>query len=204
VKIKETARQSVERRSAATGPSVWEQAHKSSKRVATYARRKKQMKQFSRIAALLVLLVASFVPAFAATGVAQLKGTYNFQVVGVQNQYGYYQPNSNTFVVVTNGVCPKGDTCVRAAVEKLTVGTISFDGAGKATFLSIAKYGQGSGGPVKGTVWPYTVSGFNGYLGTAGNGAALSLGSYNSAGIATVVLFLTTDTVPSTGTAVLQ
>jgi hypothetical protein len=162
------------------------------------------MKKAFSVFTMLTLFFALAISANASTSLASLKGTYNFQVIGVQNEYGYYKPNSNTFVIISNGKCPAKTTCLWGAVEKLTVGTISFNGAGKATFLSVASYNEGTGGPVKGTVWPYSVSGFNGYLGPAGNGAALSLGSFNSGNVATVVLFLTTDTVPSTGIATLQ
>ena len=151
---------------------------------------------FSTIAVFIALLV----PAFGATSVASLKGTYAFQISGVSNQYGYYV--SNVWHQVNT--CPAKTNCQNQAFPKLTVGTISFNGAGKATFLSITQYNQGSGGPVKGTVWPYTVSGFNGLLGTIGNGASLTLGAFNAAGHAMVVQFLTIDKQPMAGTAILE
>jgi hypothetical protein len=55
--------------------------------------------------------------------------------------------------------------------------------------------------------YKYVVSGFNGTLtipGAKGAIVSLSLGSYNAAGIATVVQFFVTDTNPSLGTAILQ
>lgn len=156
-----------------------------------------------KVFAIFLLFASLLVPSFAgAATVASLKGTYAFQIAGVANNYGYY--SGSTFVKVTSA-CPKTATCSNYAFPKLTVGTISFNGAGKATFLSIVQYNQGStGGPVKGTVWAYTVSGFNGYLGPVGNGAALTLGSFNAAGHSTVVQFLTTDKQPLAGTAILE
>ena len=157
------------------------------------------MKRFTAVLAL-ILMLAAVVPAVAATSVASLKGTYAFQISGVANQYGYYV--SNVWHQVNT--CPAKTNCQNQAFPKLTVGTISFNGAGKATFLSITQYNQGSGGPVKGTVWPYTVSGFNGLLGTIGNGASLTLGAFNAAGHAMVVQFLTIDKQPMAGTAILE
>ena len=40
---------------------------------------------------------------------------------------------------------------------------------------------------MEGAVWSYSAFGFNGAMGTATNIAHLTLGSFNSAGIATVV-----------------
>ena len=156
--------------------------------------------KLNRIFSMFALFAALLVPAFGATSVASLKGTYAFQISGVSNQYGYYV--SNVWHQVNT--CPAKTNCQNQAFPKLTVGTISFNGAGKATFLSITQYNQGSGGPVKGTVWPYTVSGFNGLLGTIGNGAALTLGAFNAAGHAMVVQFLTIDKQPMAGTAILE
>ena len=156
--------------------------------------------KLNRIFSMFTLFAALLVPAFGATSVASLKGTYAFQISGVSNQYGYYV--SNVWHQVNT--CPAKTNCQNQAFPKLTVGTISFNGAGKATFLSITQYNQGSGGPVKGTVWPYTVSGFNGLLGTIGNGASLTLGAFNAAGHAMVVQFLTIDKQPMAGTAILE
>jgi hypothetical protein len=129
-----------------------------------------------------VMLVS--LSAFAGDGA--LKGTYAFQLAGVAN------------IQKANGTVKYVDT-------RITVGTISFDGAGHAKFLTVANYNNGGGnGPKAGDVWPYTVSGNTGYLGTSGNGAALSLGAYNAHGVAMVVLFLTAGNSPNTGEAVLQ
>jgi hypothetical protein len=107
-----------------------------------------------------------------------------------------------------SGTCPKGETCQTQTFQKVTVGTLSFNGAGEATFLTVTQYDRSgepnSGGPVKGTVWPYTVSGFNGQLGTESNGAAMVLGAFNASGIASVVQFFIADTNPKTGVATLQ
>ena len=138
-----------------------------------------------KLFSVLAIMLALLVPAMAApVGAAQLKGTYSFQVAGI---------------TTTNKNVP---------VEKITVGTISFNGAGKATFLSVSQYNQQSGGgPVKGTVAIYKVAGNVGTLtiaGAKGGTVSLSLGSYNAAGIATVIQLFIPDTQPSLGTAVLQ
>lgn len=146
-----------------------------------------------------VLAIAS--TSFAATSVASLKGVYNFQLSGFSNENGYY--SGSTWVQV-NGTCPSTQHCFTQAFPRLTYGTISFDGAGHATFTSIASVNGGSGGPTKGTVWAYSVSGFNGALGSATNGAYLTLGSFNTAGVATVVTIRTADNNPETGVAVLE
>ena len=152
--------------------------------------------------AMLFLSALSFA---APIGVAQLKGTYSFQISGTTNAGGYYVGNVWHYV---NGSCPAGKNCMTQAFPKLTVGTISFNGAGKAEFMSIAVYNPSgepiTGSPVKGSIWPYSVSGVTGLLGTQGNGAVLTLGSYNASGIATVVLMLTDDKVPEPGVATLQ
>jgi hypothetical protein len=158
-----------------------------------------------RILFSLALLLATVFPAAAATGVAQLKGTYYFSITGITNAGGYYTGSTWHYV---SGPCPKGVTCQNQTFQKVTVGTISFNGAGKATFLTVAQYDPSGepngGGPVKGTVWPYTVSGVNGLLGTSANGATLVLGAFNSAGIASVVQLFIPDTNPKTGIATLQ
>jgi len=154
------------------------------------------------ILAVIVLAVAS--TSFAGTSVASLKGVYSFQLQGVSNQYGYY--SGNTWVNMNGKPCPKGLYCSNQAFGKATYGTLSFDGKGHATFLSITEVnnGGGGGGPVKGSVWPYSVSGFNGAIGTATNGAYLTLGNFNAAGIATTVFIRTPDSSPELGTAILQ
>lgn len=146
------------------------------------------------IATVLALASTSF-----ATSVASVKGVYNFQLSGFSNENGYY--SGSTWVQV-NGSCPTNQHCFVQAIPKLTYGTLSFDGAGHAKFLSIV--GGGSGGPTTGAVWAYSVSGFNGAIGTATDGAYLTLGSFNSAGVATVVTMRTAGNNPNTGVATLQ
>ena len=150
----------------------------------------------------LVALLASVLalaPASFATSLASVKGVYNFQLAGFSNENGYY--SGSTWVQV-NGSCPTNQHCSVQAIPKLSYGTISFDGAGHVKFLSIT--GGGSGGPTTGSVWAYSVSGFNGAMGTATDGAYLMLGSFNSAGVATVVTMRTAGNNPSTGVATLQ
>jgi hypothetical protein len=159
------------------------------------------MKKTTLVATLVAMMLAVVSTGLAATSVASLKGVYNFQVAGISNEYGYY--SGSTWVQVS-GACPKGDSCFVQAFPRLTYGTISFDGLGHATFLSVATVNSGSGGPTKGSVWAYSVSGFNGALGSATNGAYLTLGSFNAAGIATVVTIRTADSNPDTGVATLQ
>jgi len=161
------------------------------------------------ILAIVGLMVALALPGFA-TSVASIKGTYSFQFSGVTNQYGYYcgagQSGNCPWHNLNGAACPKDVQCGNVAFAQVTVGTISFDGAGHATFLSIANYNQEGGGnaPKKGTVWPYSVSGNNAFLGSAGDGASLSLGSFNSAGVATVLQMFIAQTNPAIGTAILQ
>jgi hypothetical protein len=150
---------------------------------------------------LTAVILAMVSMSFAATSAASLKGVYNFQLAGFTNENGYY--SGSTWVQV-NGSCPTNQHCFTQAFPKLTYGTLSFDGAGHATFTSITSVNGGSGGPTKGSVWAYSVSGFNGAIGTATNGAYLTLGSFNSAGVATVVTIRTADTNPETGVATLQ
>ena len=158
-----------------------------------------------RMFAVIALLLASVFPAAAATSAASIKGVYSFQVIGVTQRYGYY--NKNTWVSI-NGGCPKNTACFNNAFAKLTVGTISFDGKGKAKFLSFKSYGPGNnGGPTVGTLYPYSVAGFFGTLtipGPHGGTVSLSLGSFNSANVAAVMQFFIPDTQPSIGTAILQ
>lgn len=162
-----------------------------------------RLKSFFATLALFFTLV---LPSVAApVGVAQLKGVYSFQLAGISNVSGYYVGSTWHYV---NGNCPVNQHCMTQAFPKLSVGTISFSGTGKATFLTSVNYNPSgspnNGGPVKGNVWPYTVVGVTGLLGTKANGAVLTLGSYNTSGIATVVLMLTDDTVPTPGVATLQ
>lgn len=151
------------------------------------------------ILALMVLILGSSMS--FATSVSSLKGVYNFQISGFTNENGYY--SGSTWVQV-NGSCPTNQHCFTQAFPKLTYGTLSFDGAGHATFTSITNINSGSGGPTKGSVWAYSVSGFNGAVGTATDGAYLTLGGFNSAGVATVVTIRTAGNNPNTGVAVLQ
>ena len=157
-------------------------------------------------AAWFVIVIAMFLaiasPSFAATSVASLKGVYSFQLDGLTNQFGYY--SGSTWVNLNNGACPAGHSCFNQAFSKLTYGTLSYDGLGHATFLSITNINGGSGGPVKGTIWPYSVSGFNGAIGSATNGAYLSLGNFNSAGVAQTVLIRPSGNGSELGVAVLQ
>jgi hypothetical protein len=156
---------------------------------------------------LFVILMAAVLAipstSFAATSVASLKGVYNFQIAGLTNENGYY--TGSTWHQV-NGNCPQGESCLVQAFSQLAYGTLSFDGKGHATFLSITHVngGGGGGGPVNGTVWAYSVSGFGGAVGSASNGAYLTLGSFNSANIATVVTIRTAGNNPQTGVATLQ
>ena len=163
------------------------------------------MKKLFSIVITLAVLIA---PSFAVTGNAQLKGTYSFSIGGTTEAGGYYVKNVWHYV---NGNCPAGQHCQTQVFNKLTVGTIYFNGAGQAKFLSIVNYDPSGepngGGPVVGTVWPYSVSGFNGQLGTAGNGASLRLGSFNASGISTVVLLITdlsSSSGPKMGVGTLQ
>ncbi|MGA8150561.1 MAG: hypothetical protein WB952_06405 [Terriglobales bacterium] len=159
------------------------------------------MKKAALFLMLMATVLVTAATSFAATSVASLKGVYNFQVAGFSNENGYY--SGSTWVVVT-GTCPTNQHCFTQAFPRLTYGTLSFDGAGHATFTSVTGVNQGSGGPTKGAVWAYSVSGFNGALGTATNGAYLTLGSFNSAGVATVVTIRTAGGNPNTGVATLQ
>src|ERR1700674_2023776 len=168
----------------------------------------KAMKSFSLF---LSLMFFALTPAFAVApvGVATMNGVYSFQVIGVSQQWGYY--NGGTLVNV-NGNCPNPQTkggCFNLSFAKITVGTISFDGKGHAKFLTFLKYGQGngSGGPTVGVLYPYAISGQTGTLtvtGTNGGVVSMTLGSFNAAGLATVVQFLIPDTNPSIGTAMLK
>lgn len=160
------------------------------------------MKKAALLVILMAMVLAIASPSFAATSVASLKGVYSFQIQGLTNQFGYY--SGSTWVNLNTSPCPSTQHCFDQAFGKITYGTLSFDGAGHATFLSITSINGGSGGPVKGTVWAYSVSGFNGAIGTTSNGAYLSLGDFNAAGVAQTVLFRTADTHPSLGVAILQ
>jgi len=138
--------------------------------------------------ALLPLLMAT-VLAIAATGVAQtsaasIKGVYKFQMGQVATETGYY--SGNTWHQAT-GTCPGSEHCSDQSILRYTSGTVAFDGAGHATFLSVTAVNGGCGGATEGSVWAYSVFGFNGAMGTGTNVAHLTLGSFNAAGVATVV-----------------
>jgi hypothetical protein len=140
-----------------------------------------------KIASLLLLMatvLAIAATSVAETSVASIKGVYKFQMGQVITENGYY--SGNTWYPVTN-TCPTTEHCANQTILRYTSGTVSFDGAGHATFLSVTSVNGGCGGAVEGAVWSYSVFGFNGAMGTATNIAHLTVGSFNSAGIATVV-----------------
>jgi|SRR5271167_1283938 len=148
-------------------------------------------------------------PAFAAApvGVGHLNGTYDFQVIGVKNTYGYF--NNSGGIVSTNGGCPKNVQCQNIAYESIAIGTINFDGKGHAKFLGFSGINQGGGGPKVGVAYPYSLgpAGLVGSLtitGPQGGTVSLSPANFNAAGIATTILLFIPDHNPSTGTAVLQ
>jgi len=159
------------------------------------------MKKAMRLGMLMAAVLTMVSTGLAATSAASIKGVYNFQVSGIDNQNGYY--SGSTWVQVT-GNCPTNQHCFVQAFPTITYGTLSFDGLGHATFLSVAGVNSGSGGPTKGAVWAYSVSGYNGAIGSSTNGAYLTLGSFNAAGVATVVTIRTAGNYPSTGVATLQ
>jgi len=138
----------------------------------------------------------------SATSVASIKGVYAFQMHGITNEWGYY--SGSTWVNLNGAQCPKNEQCMNQAFGKAVYGTISFDGLGHATFLSITSVNEGSGGPTKGTVWTYSVSGYSGAIGTASDGAYLTLGDFNSAGVAQTVFIRSADSNPEMGLAILQ
>jgi hypothetical protein len=103
-------------------------------------------------------------------------------VFGVNNAYGYYA--NNTFVPVSNN-CPTNEYCSNIAESTATYGTLSFDGAGHATFISVTSVNNGGGGPATGDVFTYSVSSSSEHIlllsnpNSSGNGAHLVLGDYN-------------------------
>ena len=129
------------------------------------------------IFSMLVLMLVSVAPSFAAT-VASLHGSYAFQVSDAGTIGGDTGTN-NTKVV-----------------SRVTVGVISFNGAGLAKFTELTKeYSDttGTGGPVVNVNYKYTVSGNTANLVIPGkNGATivLSLGAFNASGVAQVALVL--------------
>jgi hypothetical protein len=185
----------------------------------------KTLKLFSLLALMLALLSS----AFAATSVASLNGTYNFQVPNVRGVYGYYcgagQSGNCPWHTLGNGAqCPANTNCQTQYVEDLAVGTLNFNGKGTVKFLTFTDY-IGGGGPKVNVAYTYTVSGFtasfvltgitNGgkvCVGTTGSNpcpiVTVSLGNFNSAGVAVTNLLLITNTgdigKAMGGTAVLQ
>jgi hypothetical protein len=161
-----------------------------------------------------LVMVAGVAPASAATSVASINGTYNFQVSGVTNQYGYYTCSASSCTWVQVSTCPKGVNCENQTFAKATVGTLSFNGKGVATFTSISQYNNGGGGPVVGTTCTYTVSGYAASLtkcSTKGvalqmGTVTLTLGAFNASNVSTTLFILTPDggNSVSTGTATLQ
>lgn len=150
--------------------------------------------------ALLPLLMATVLAiaatSVADTSVASLKGVYKFQMGQVSTENGYY--SGNTWYHVTN-TCPSSEHCSNQTILRYTSGTVSFDGAGHATFLSATSVNGGCGGAAEGSVWAYSVFGFNGAMGTVTNIAHLTLGSFNSAGVATVVAIRKAGNSPDAG-----
>jgi hypothetical protein len=138
--------------------------------------------------ALLSLLMASVcaIPAtsVAETSAASIKGVYKFQMGRVATESGYY--SGNTWHQVT-GICPSSEHCSDQSILRYTSGMVSFDGTGHATFLSATSVNGGCGGVTEGSIWAYSVFGFNGAMGTGANVAHMTLGGFNSAGVATVV-----------------
>ena len=134
----------------------------------------------------LLLFVA---PVFAANN-ASLNGTYAFFVEG-----------TSTARAEVTGT----DTVNVPSEEKLAVGTIKFNGAGTATFLSVMGYNQGENGPKAGSTFSYQVSGNTATINLNGATMSMALGSYNNSGVATVVIILVSDSgQPLAGMATLQ
>src|ERR1700674_638878 len=168
-----------------------------------------------KILATMILLLLALVPAFAATSVASLKGTYNFQVFNVKGEYGYYcapgVSGNCPWHNITNGQCPytNGNVCENIYVQDLSVGTIWFSGAGTVKFLTFAD-GLGDGGPPVNVDYTYNVSGYTASFTLTGikNGGAVckagtsnpcpvvtfSFGNLSSAGVAQTALILITNT----------
>jgi hypothetical protein len=142
------------------------------------------MKKTVLLPLLMASVLATAATSVAETSVASIKGVYKFQMGQVATENGYYL--GNTWYQVT-GTCPSSEHCSDQSILRYTSGTVSFDGAGHATFLSATSVNGGCGGVTVGAVWTYSVFGFNGAMGTATNVTHLTLGSLNAAGVATVV-----------------
>ena len=155
------------------------------------------MKKTALFVSLMAMVLVTASTSFA-TSVASVKGVYAFQIQGLNNEFGYY--SGSTWVSVSS--CPTNQHCFDQAFSKVSYGTVSFDGLGHVKFLTVSN--GGSHGPTVGTVWSYSVSGLNGAMGTSADGAYLTLGDFNTAGVAQTVLMRTIDTNPSAGTLVLQ
>ncbi len=161
------------------------------------------MKQKYTLLSILFLLILNS-PVALATTIAQLKGTYAFQMSGVKNPYGYY--SGGTFIAVS-GNCPINQHCGNVAMVKAVYGTISFDGRGHATFQSITNINDGGGGPIVGTVWAYSVVAAKPntvLLGTLSNGAYLTLGNFNAGNVAQTALMRTIDDSAEYDSVILQ
>ncbi|HXW91136.1 MAG TPA: hypothetical protein VEK33_11365 [Terriglobales bacterium] len=144
------------------------------------------MKKLAILLFPLLLLVA---PAFAAND-ASLNGTYAFFVQGTRSAIAE--------VTAT-------DTVDVPSEETLAVGTIEFNGAGTATFLSVMGYNLSASGPKAGSTFSYSVSGNTATMTVNGATVSMSLGSYNSSGVASVVIILVSDSdQPLGGIATLE
>ncbi|HXW91357.1 MAG TPA: hypothetical protein VEK33_12490 [Terriglobales bacterium] len=129
-----------------------------------------------------VSLFALLMPMAFGANVHALKGTYAFSVTGISVDS---QDQSDC------------DGCAASVVTKVKwnagYGEISFDGAGHATFTKFVSL-SGAGGPA-GHTYGYSVSGNVANIANVlGSPVAIQLGAYNSSGVATVLLFLVTNT----------
>jgi len=171
------------------------------------------MKKTALLLILMATVLALASTSFAATSVASLNGTYNFQVYSVKSQYGYYcapgQTGNCSWHNLGNGACPAKYTCQNIYVQDVAVGTLYFNGKGGAEFTSFAD-SQGGGGPKVNVVYTYKVSGFTASMvipaADAGGGTnsptiTMSLGNFNAAGVAQTVLLLVTNTGDSGNSA---
>ncbi|HXW93599.1 MAG TPA: hypothetical protein VEK33_23825 [Terriglobales bacterium] len=142
-----------------------------------------------KLAVLLFPLLLLVAPVFAANN-ASLNGTYAFFIEGT----------GSARAEVTDI-----DTVNVPSEETLAVGTIKFNGAGTATFLSVMGYNLGTTGPKAGSTFTYQVSGNTATMNITGATVSMSLGSYNSSGVASVVIILVSDSdQPMAGIATLQ
>jgi hypothetical protein len=142
------------------------------------------MKKTALLPLLMTSVFAIAATSVVETSVASIKGVYKFQMGQVATESGYY--SGNTWHQVT-GTCPSSEHCSDQPILRYTSGMVSFDGAGHATFLSATSVNGGCGGVTEGSIWAYSVFGFNGAMGAGSNVDHLTLGSFNAAGVATVV-----------------